>query len=133
MMAGAEGFEPPSFASEARHLECRVLPLHHAPMLSRPHIVQYFNRILLIIIAEEVFLYLYYIIYFFNFQVARLVGLEPTAHSLEGYCSVQLSYRRKWQEGADLNRNAQFWRLFDYHYLTLLLAPRNKWSTKMAA
>ena len=35
MMAGAEGFEPPSFASEARHLECRVLPLHHAPIISK--------------------------------------------------------------------------------------------------
>ena len=26
--------------------------------------------------------------------MARLEGLEPTAHGLEGRCSIQLSYRR---------------------------------------
>ena len=29
------------------------------------------------------------------FHVARLKGLEPLAHCLEGSCSIQLSYRRK--------------------------------------
>ena len=32
-MAGAPRFERRSFASKARHLECRVLPLHHAPII----------------------------------------------------------------------------------------------------
>ena len=34
-MAGAPRFERRSFASKARHLECRVLPLHHAPINRR--------------------------------------------------------------------------------------------------
>ena len=29
-------------------------------------------------------------------NVARLKGLEPLAHCLEGSCSIQLSYRRTW-------------------------------------
>ena len=30
-------------------------------------------------------------------KLARLEGLEPPAHGLEGRCSIQLSYRRKPQ------------------------------------
>ena len=30
-----------------------------------------------------------------KFKVARLKGLEPLTHCLEGSCSIQLSYRRK--------------------------------------
>ena len=29
-------------------------------------------------------------------KVARLKGLEPPAHCLEGSCSIQLSYRRNF-------------------------------------
>ena len=29
-------------------------------------------------------------------KVARLEGLEPPAHCLEGSCSIHLSYRRVW-------------------------------------
>ncbi len=29
-------------------------------------------------------------------KVARLKGLEPLAHCLEGSCSIHLSYRRVW-------------------------------------
>ena len=29
-------------------------------------------------------------------RVARLEGLEPPAHCLEGSCSIHLSYRRMW-------------------------------------
>ena len=29
-------------------------------------------------------------------QMARLKGLEPLAHCLEGSCSIHLSYRRVW-------------------------------------
>ena len=32
-------------------------------------------------------------------QLARLEGLEPPAHGLEGRCSIQLSYRRMPQDG----------------------------------
>ena len=31
--------------------------------------------------------------------MARLEGLEPPAHGLEGRCSIRLSYRRKPQDG----------------------------------
>ena len=31
--------------------------------------------------------------------LARLEGLEPPAHGLEGRCSIQLSYRRMPQDG----------------------------------
>ena len=31
--------------------------------------------------------------------MARLEGLEPPAHGLEGRCSIQLSYRRMPQDG----------------------------------
>ena len=29
-------------------------------------------------------------------EVARLKGLEPLTHCLEGSCSIHLSYRRMW-------------------------------------
>ena len=29
-------------------------------------------------------------------ELARLKGLEPLAHCLEGSCSIHLSYRRIW-------------------------------------
>ena len=29
-------------------------------------------------------------------RLARLKGLEPLAHCLEGSCSIHLSYRRVW-------------------------------------
>ena len=32
-------------------------------------------------------------------RLARLEGLEPPAHGLEGRCSIQLSYRRMPQDG----------------------------------
>ena len=32
-------------------------------------------------------------------KLARLEGLEPPAHGLEGRCSIQLSYRRMPQDG----------------------------------
>ena len=32
-------------------------------------------------------------------MMARLEGLEPPAHGLEGRCSIQLSYRRMPQDG----------------------------------
>ena len=32
-------------------------------------------------------------------NLARLEGLEPPAHGLEGRCSIQLSYRRMSQDG----------------------------------
>ena len=37
--------------------------------------------------------------------MVRLTGFEPMAHSLEGCCSIQLSYRRdrKWSGREDLN------------------------------
>ena len=33
-------------------------------------------------------------------KVARLKGLEPPAHCLEGSCSIQLSYRRNFTASA---------------------------------
>ncbi len=30
--------------------------------------------------------------------MVRLTGVEPVTHCLEGSCSIQLSYRRKWNE-----------------------------------
>jgi hypothetical protein len=35
--------------------------------------------------------------------VARLKGLEPLAHCLEGSCSIQLSYRRISHKAATIN------------------------------
>ena len=32
----------------------------------------------------------------FSERMARLEGLEPPAHCLEGSCSIHLSYRRIW-------------------------------------
>lgn len=31
-----------------------------------------------------------------NTEMARLKGLEPLTHCLEGSCSIHLSYRRVW-------------------------------------
>ena len=31
-----------------------------------------------------------------NRKMARLKGLEPLTHCLEGSCSIHLSYRRVW-------------------------------------
>ena len=44
--------------------------------------------------------------FFHFFFLARLKGLEPLTHSLEGCCSIHLSYRRiqvKWSGREDLN------------------------------
>ena len=41
----------------------------------------------------------------YTHHMARLKGLEPLALCLEGRCSIQLSYRRKFKSGAgDGNR-----------------------------
>ena len=37
-------------------------------------------------------------------KVARQKGLEPLAHCLEGSCSIQLSYWRKFDGAGDENR-----------------------------
>ena len=55
--------------------------------------------------------------------LARLEGLEPPAHGLEGRCSIQLSYRRMPQDGF-LRRKIGAFRgnlpfpLTDMHYIT---------------
>ena len=35
--------------------------------------------------------------------MARLAGLEPATPSLEGWCSIRLSYKRKWSGWRDSN------------------------------
>ena len=41
-------------------------------------------------------------------ELARLEGLEPPAHGLEGRCSIQLSYRRMPQDGFRSYRRFQW-------------------------
>ena len=54
--------------------------------------------------------------------MARLEGLEPPAHGLEGRCSIQLSYRRMPQDGFPNNfgavRGTLPFPLTDMHYIT---------------
>ena len=60
----------------------------------------------------------------YTHHMARLEGLEPTAHGLEGRCSIQLSYRRMPQDGF-LRRKIGAFRgnlpfpLTDMHYITV--------------
>ena len=39
---------------------------------------------------------LYQLNYAHHMNLARLKGLEPLTHCLEGSCSIHLSYRRIW-------------------------------------
>ena len=56
--------------------------------------------------------------------LARLEGLEPPAHGLEGRCSIQLSYRRMLQDGFPKYRfgavrEALPFPLTDMYYITV--------------
>ena len=56
-------------------------------------------------------------------KLARLEGLEPPAHGLEGRCSIQLSYRRMPQDGFPMCFGASYrgtfpFPLTDTYYIT---------------
>ena len=70
--------------------------------------------------------------------LASLGGLEPPTHSLEGCCSIQLSYRPmmsmaarrpplNWSGWWGSNPRGQLGRLKFYHWTTPAYCGRNRW------
>ena len=75
--SGGGGIRTPIFRLRSPAFRVPCVALTPRPyVIKTSYIVQYFIRILLIIVAEEVFLYLYYIKFFLTFQVVRVLRIE---------------------------------------------------------